>query len=91
MFVTGEFKADNQDFGQKSVGQRTKLMYDGSVRPLIKHRDRMEALVDAAWEHAPYIRDEDGDGNFGRHGVHAGDSDADVYMAADPSSPPPEE
>ena len=90
MFVKGEFKAESQDFGQKTVGLKTKKMYEGSVQPLIKHQDRMEALVDTAWEHAPVLRDEDGEVNGG-NGGYGGDSDADAYMAADPSSPPANE
>ena len=89
MYITGAFVAEEADFGQKTVGTKTKMMYDGSVRPLISdsHRAQLESLIDAAWEHAPYIREDDGDANGG-YGGHGADSDAEAYKAVDPLSSP---
>ncbi|KAI1782329.1 hypothetical protein LXA43DRAFT_1187693 [Ganoderma leucocontextum] len=82
MFTNGEFLAEAQDFGQRTVGLKTKTMYEGSVQPLIKRPARMEALMDAAWEHAPYMREETGeDGGNSGYGV---DSDVEAYMVVDP-------
>ncbi|KAI1790634.1 hypothetical protein LXA43DRAFT_1095238 [Ganoderma leucocontextum] len=90
MFNTGLFVPETMDFGQKTVGLKTKKMYEGSVKPLIARPARMDALVDAAWELALYVREEAGDENGG-NGGNGEDSDAEVYLAADPSSSPAHE
>ncbi|KAI1785033.1 hypothetical protein LXA43DRAFT_1100725 [Ganoderma leucocontextum] len=62
------FMAEDMDFSQKMVGLKTKKMYEGSVKPLIVRPAQMDALIDAAWAHTPYVHKEAGDENGGNGG-----------------------